>query len=136
MTDIRLKTTPFEFDGKTFQLCCNMNVLADVQEAYGGSIYNALDGTTKGLLHFLAAMLNDYAEASGWEERYTFRDVGRALSPSKLADISAMVMGLVTDSLKGDNTPEAAQIKSVGETGKNLPATRRKKRKKKKKTPA
>ena len=30
--DIRLETMPFELDGKTYQLRCNMNVLADVQE--------------------------------------------------------------------------------------------------------
>ena len=33
MIDMRLERVPFEFDGHTFQLCCNMNVLADVQEA-------------------------------------------------------------------------------------------------------
>lgn len=36
MIDMRLERVPFEFDGHTFQLCCNMNVLADVQEAFDG----------------------------------------------------------------------------------------------------
>ncbi len=131
MTDMRLKKTPFEFDGKTFELCCNMNVLADVQEAFGGSISSALNCTTKGVLTFLAAMLNDYAESVGWEERYTSRDVGRALSPSQLNEVTLLVMPLVTDSLKGDRKPE--QDKSAGNQGKNLPTTRRKKKKRKKK---
>lgn len=106
MTDIRLKKTPFEFDGKTFELCSNMNVLADVQEAYGGSISEALNGTVRSALTFLAAMLNDYAESVGWEEHYTSRDVGRALSPLQLSELTSIVMSLVTESLKGDDEPE------------------------------
>ena len=44
MIDMRLERVPFEFDGHTFQLCCNMNVLADVQEAFDGKISEALSG--------------------------------------------------------------------------------------------
>lgn len=106
MVEMRLKTTPFEFDGKIFELRCNMNVLADVQETYGGSISKALNGTARSVLHFLAAMLNDYAESVGWEERYTSRDVGRALRPAQLKEVTLLVMPLVTDSLKGDDEPE------------------------------
>lgn len=108
MVEMRLKTTPFEFDGKNFELCCNMNVLADVQEEYGGNISKALNGTARGALTFLAAMLNDYADSVGWEERYTSRDVGRALRPSQLDDLTSIVMSLVADSLKSDDEPEAS----------------------------
>ena len=61
MEDIRLKHEPFEFDGRTYMLSCNMNVLADVQSAYGGDISRALNGraTTASFLEFLTAMLND-----------------------------------------------------------------------------
>ena len=52
MEDIRLKTEPFELDGKTYLLSCSMNVLADVQEAYGGKISNAL--SAKATLKFLS----------------------------------------------------------------------------------
>ena len=44
MIDMRLERVPFEFDGHTFHLCCNMNVLADVQEAFDGKISEALSG--------------------------------------------------------------------------------------------
>lgn len=116
---MRLKTTPFEFDGKTFELRCNMNVLADVQEAYGGIFSKALDGTARSVLHFLAAMLNDYAESVGWDERYTSRDVGRALRPSQLNEMTLLVMPLVTDALKGDDEPESEPEAAEGDEAKN-----------------
>lgn len=106
--DIRLKTQPFNFDGKTFQLCCNMNVLADVQSVYEGNIRIALESPDKvrSLLEFLTAMLNDYADSQNWEERYTSRQVGRLLKPSQLNMISETVMGLVVDSLKDESDTE------------------------------
>lgn len=33
--DIRIKTMPFEYKSKTYQLRCNFNVLADLEEEYG-----------------------------------------------------------------------------------------------------
>ena len=106
--DIRLKTQPFNFDGKTFQLCCNMNVLADVQSVYEGNIRIALESPDKvrSLLEFLTAMLNDYADSQNWEERYTSRQVGRLLKQSQLNMISETVMGLVVDSLKDESDTE------------------------------
>lgn len=106
--DIRLKTQPFNFDGKTFQLCCNMNVLADVQSVYEGNIRIALESPDKvrSLLEFLTAMLNDYADSQNWEERYTSRQVGRLLKPSQLNMVSETVMGLVVDSLKDESDTE------------------------------
>lgn len=112
--DIRLKTQPFNFDGKTFQLCCNMNVLADVQSVYEGNIRIALESPDKvrSLLEFLTAMLNDYADSQNWEERYTSRQVGRLLKPSQLNMISETVMGLVVDSLKDESDTEEEEEKN------------------------
>ncbi len=100
--DIRLKKIPFEFDGKTFELCCNNNVLAEVQEVYGGTISTALrgKGTLKSIFTFLAAMLNDYADEQGWPERYTAKQVGRAILPREDEAVTAIVMELVVDSVK------------------------------------
>mgnify|MGYP003306883232 CR=1 FL=1 len=81
MIDIRLEEIPFEFDGKTYKMRCNMNVLADVQEACGGNIGDALrsGNTLKSVLLFAAAMLNDYADEQGWPERFTAKQLGRKL---------------------------------------------------------
>ena len=102
MADIRLEEVPFELDGKAYLLRCNMNVLADVQEAYDGDLTAALSekNTFKSVLTFLAAMLNDYADEQGWQERYTAKQLGRKF---KRFDLPAeKVMGVVIRAI----TPE------------------------------
>lgn len=97
---------PFELDGKTYKLRCNMNVLADVQEAYNGDLFEALSGknTFKSLLHFLAAMLNDYADEMGWEERYTAKQLGRKYSKLNLP--MDKIMSIVVRAVVPDEAPE------------------------------
>lgn len=106
--DIRQKVAPFEFDGKVFQLTCNMNVLAEVQEAYDGAISKALagKGTLRAVNVFLTAMLNDYADSQGWMERYDVKAVGRMLDPSPAAMTArnSLIMGLVTAALSSANS--------------------------------
>lgn len=109
MSDIRLEQMPFEVDGKTYQLRCNMNVLADVQELHNGDFVSSLNGgtTMKSALEFLAAMLNDYADEQGWEERFTARKLGRKLS---LVDLPVdKIMRLVIRSI----TPESAETEEA-----------------------
>lgn len=103
--DIRLEQMPFEVNGKTYQLRCNMNVLADVQELHGGDFVSALNNgsTMKSALEFLAAMLNDYADEKGWEERFTAKSLGRQF---KLHELPIdKIMALVVRSI----TPESAE---------------------------
>lgn len=103
MEDIRLKTVPFEWKGETIKLCCNMNVLADVQEAYDGDISKAFKGSTlRATLTFLTAMINDATDGN-----LTVREVGRELSPNDLGYISGVVLPLVTDSLKTDGDTQS-----------------------------
>lgn len=118
MRDIRLEEIPFDFDGKTFLLRCNMNVLADVQDAYGGNISTALAGGNlfRSVLEFLAAMLNDYADEQGWPERYTARGLGRKFSQNMLP--SAQIMGLVTRSIApAGNDADKISPESVTDSG-------------------
>lgn len=115
MKDIRIKELPFELEGKTYMLRCNMNVLADIQDAYNGEIGEALSGksTYKSLLTFLAAMLNDYADDMGWSERWTVKALGRRF---RLKDLpSGELMDLVVDSLtpdKEESTPAEESAKT------------------------
>lgn len=106
MSDIRLEEVPFEINGKTYKLRCNMNVLADVQEAYNGDFYNALSekNTLKSTLTFLAAMLNDYADEMGWEERYTPKQLGRMYKRFDLP--IETIMGIVIRSITPDSQEE------------------------------
>lgn len=96
MDDIRLKTAPFEWRGEKINLCCNMNVLADVQEAYGGDISRAFKGSTvRATLTFLTAMINDATDGD-----LTVREVGREIPISELGYVSGVVLPLVSDALK------------------------------------
>ena len=120
MSDIRLEEIPFELGGRTYMLRCNMNVLADVQSAYGGSISGALSGENplQSVLEFLAAMLNDYADEQGWPERFTAKQIGRKL-PMYAAQ-QADIMGLVTRSIT-PQTDDGADPVSESDTIEETP---------------
>lgn len=77
--DLRLQHMPFQFEGKQYILTCNMNVLADVQEAYEGNLMAALwrPSSLRAAMTFLAAMLNDYADDQGWDEHWTAKEIGK-----------------------------------------------------------
>lgn len=107
MSDIRLEELPFEIGGKTYQLRCNMNVLADVQEEVGGTIGDALSGDrpVRSVLMFLAAMLNDYADEMGWTERFTAKELGRRMQYNQIPMTG--IMGLVRRSISPPETDEA-----------------------------
>ena len=96
MDDSRLETAAFEWRGEKIKLCCNMNVLADVQEAYGGDISRAFKGSTvRATLTFLTAMINDATDGD-----LTVREVGREIPISELGYVSGVVLPLVSDALK------------------------------------
>lgn len=102
MEDIRLKHHSWKFALRDWDLVCNMNVLADVQEAFGGDLSNALSGgTIRTVREFLAAMLNDYADSQGWQIRYTGKDLGRRISWEEFQEIQPVVMDLVMSAISG-----------------------------------
>lgn len=129
MSDVRLKKLPYELDGQQYTLRCNMNVLADVQEAYGGDLAPALStrGTLRSGLEFLAAMLNDDADQRGYFEpgvteqgypcapvlskRFTAKALGRRLRREQIPFVE--IMKLVTHEL----TPDTAQQEAETESG-------------------
>lgn len=77
--DVRLQEVPFEFNGKSYKLRCNFNVLADIINDFGGKLPE-MNITV--FPRILAPMLNDYADEQGWAERYKGKDVGRLLPTS------------------------------------------------------
>ena len=102
MEDIRLMHHSWKFASRDWDLVCNMNVLADVQEAFGGDLSNALSGgTIRTVREFLAAMLNDYADSQGWQIRYTGTELGRRISWEEFQEIQPIVMELVMAALSG-----------------------------------
>lgn len=119
MSDLRLESAPFSFEGRNYTLRCNMNVLADVQDAYGGDIAPALSGrgTLRSVLEFLAAMMNDYADEQGWfepdpytgekvlPERFTRRKLGRKLRREDIPMVQ--IFALVTAAVAPKNAKES-----------------------------
>ena len=78
--DLRLKTKTVELDGKQFSLCCNFNVLADIEENHGGIVPLLRQPSMIDTVRIiLSCMLNDYADSMGWDCRYTPKDAGRVV---------------------------------------------------------
>lgn len=104
---IKLETLPFEYEGKTYQLRCNMNVLSDMQDKYDGDIGAALNEKRplSSVTEFMATMMNDYAEEQNWPERFTARQVGHVLSRPMAGEIMALVVrSLTPETIKSDST--------------------------------
>ena len=119
--DIRLPERKFIFDGRDFVLRCNMAVLADVQKACGGNLLQAIsdDAPLEGMLIWLSAMMNDYADEQGWEdyEPYTIKTLGRKISSIRYTpsnDISALVESALFIHTEGntDNKPDPQSSKN------------------------
>lgn len=123
--DLRLKTQVFPINGKSYVLRCNMNVLADVELMHNGNLMAALKSPGKLTVakEFLAAMLNDYADEMGWEERWTPKSLGRELAPTpaNLKHMTDIVQDLVVSAILSDEAEKEAG-EEAGE-GKNQPAT-------------
>lgn len=107
MSGARMREIPYELDGKQYRLRCNMNVLADVQEAYDGDFMESLNSKSsmKGILEFLAAMLNDYADEMNWPERFTAKQLGRRLRREEIPGVE--IMALVTEAVLPRKKEEA-----------------------------
>lgn len=99
MDNIKLKTLPYEFHGRRYELVCNYNVISDLIEEFG-NLPDLLDQrmTFKVYTATLAAMLNDYADSMRWPDRFTPRQIGREIDMRHLPneDIQAVLNLLVS----------------------------------------
>lgn len=111
--DIRLKSLAYQYGGHTYNLVCNMNVLADVQEAMNGNLSKALSqiSSIKNTLTFLAAMLNDAADTEGRPERFTAKELGRSLTMTDIGNIGGDIWAIVAAGIGDLVEPEDADEK-------------------------
>ena len=93
--DLRLKALPFEYGGHKLQLCCNFNVLADLQVT--GELEEMLDEkrSFRNFTRLLAALVNEAADAAGLDLAVTDREIGRAVSWKEFRKMSGDVFGLL-----------------------------------------
>ncbi len=99
MTIIKLETKQVEFDGRVFEISCNMAVLEALQTAHESLNAVLALPPFQAAAELLAAMLNDYAEDQGWEIRYTPKQVERRTNLQALNELGVLGMFLraVTD---------------------------------------
>lgn len=117
MADLRLKTADLTVGGRTYKVCCNMNVLADVQEMYSGKLGRGIyDTSARGLIRWITAMVNDARDDLG-EEPLTVKQVGRMIPLSELDGLRRTVTALMSASLK------APKSDTEEESSKNLTTT-------------
>lgn len=92
ITIIKLEKKQLEFDGRVFEVSCNMAVLAALEEARGSldAVINL--PTFQQAPELLAAMLNDYAEDQGWEIRYTPKQVAQRINLQALNELDVLGM--------------------------------------------
>lgn len=110
MSSLRLEEKPVEFEGRQYLLRCNMAVLDALQEAHGGDFAEVMQlSPQQAAPEILAAMLNDYAEDMGWEERWTRRQIAKRVSYAQLIELD--VLGLFTRGL----VPGSAEAQPVDE---------------------
>lgn len=98
MATLRLEEKPFEMEGKTYILRCNMAVLDALQEAHDGDFSAVMNlSARQGCAEILAAMLNDYAEDMGWEERWTPKAIKKRFAYAYLQELD--ILGMFTRSV-------------------------------------
>lgn len=107
--DLRLKTLPFEYGGHKLQLCCNFNVLADLQAT--GELEDMLDQkrSFRNFTRLLAALINEAADAAGLDLTVTDREIGRAVSWKEFRRIQGDVFGLLFAAVMAPDDDEAEQ---------------------------
>lgn len=114
METTKLKTVDYEFEGRTYRLVCNMNVLAPVQEAYNGDLRRALERRhgIKSTLQFLAAMLTEAArkqqitDDDGLPLQFTAERLGETLSWNETMEAGAKIWPLVEGAFWSAEQPE------------------------------
>ena len=103
METTKLNTVDYELEGRVYRLSCNMNVLADVQDEYGGNLLRALNKVhgLKSTLAFLAAMLTDAADTQGIIDenglplRFTSKQLGRKLTMHQTLEAGTRIYPLI-----------------------------------------
>lgn len=105
--DLRLKTLPFEYGGHKLQLCCNFNVLADLQAT--DELEQILDQkqSFRSFTRLLAALVNEAADAAGLDFSVTDREIGRAVSWKEFRRIQRDVFGLLFAAVMAPDDGEA-----------------------------
>lgn len=105
MATLRLEEKPFELEGKTYILRCNMAVMDELQAAHDDDFGAVLRlPERQGAAEILAAMLNHYASKRNWPERWTAEDIKERFAYSYLVEQD--ILGMFTRALVPGGAPD------------------------------
>lgn len=91
---LSLEKKTIEFDGKSYELCCNMLALEQLEELHGGSMKGVFEMDVNHVnAELLLIMLNE-ARADNGEEAVTKRAVGKAFNYAMLRELDIFGMFL------------------------------------------
>lgn len=101
MSDLRIPTAELNVGGTTYTVTCNMNVLADIQEAADGDFVSVLSGkkSFRSALIIGAALINESNALAGKPERITPDKLGRMVEPAKANEFSSACVGIIYKAL-------------------------------------
>lgn len=117
MRSLKLETKKIDFDGRVWELRCNMSVLDRLEQAHDGNFTAVMTlPPSKATPEVLAAMLNDYAEDMGWDILYTPKQISKMVTFADMKELDVIGM-LYRAVIPEDPQPAAAAPTEEGEPG-------------------
>lgn len=111
---LQLEKKAVEFDGKRYELVCNMEALELLEDEYGGSMKAVMEDSVEHVSAALFRIMLNCARADRGEEPVEKRQISRAYSPAMLQEMD--VFGMF---LRAMSVDAAKKAQDQEEPGKN-----------------
>lgn len=111
---LQLERKTVEFDGKRYELACNMEALELLEDEYGGSMKAVMEDRVEHVSAALYRIMLNCARADRGEEPVERRQISRAYSPAMLQEMD--IFGMF---LRAMSVDAAKKAQDQEEPGKN-----------------
>lgn len=111
---LQLEKKTVEFDGKRYELVCNMEALELLEDEYGGSMKAVMEDSVEHVSAALFRIMLNLAREDLGEEPVEKRRISRAYSPAMLQEMD--IFGLF---LRAMSVDAAKKAQNQEEPGKN-----------------
>lgn len=111
---LQLEKKAVEFDGKRYELVCNMEALELLEDEYGGSMKAVMEDRVEHVSAALYRIMLNCARADRGEEPVEKRQISRLYSPAMLQEMD--IFGLF---LRAMSVDAAKKAQNQEEPGKN-----------------
>lgn len=109
---LQLERKTVEFDGKSYELVCNMEALELLEDEYGGSMKAVMEDRVEHVSATLFRIMLNCARADRGEEAVEKRKISRAYSPAMLQEMD--VFGMFLRAMSVDAARAAQQKDDAG----------------------